>query len=482
MADDTELNQDLIGRQLDRESGSAFDWIGFPNDLFLDFKTNEVTDYPDRTWVRDCAEMLDRDGQAMGVLNALSLPLRQANVTLVKPDRDAGQTERIRQELFEDAIDGGLDPGLDTVIAQMCFSIAHRRSYHEKVWTRKSDGFIGYKRLAWRPAASCELIRDRKSGELLGFKQFADIDRRDVPIDWMGFLTVPKERSLVHINGQNRDPLYGASDLAVTSWAYNMKQKIWTLWFRFLDRQSIPKTVAYGANPTEAKANAQALSQLGTMGVVGVTRSDPASRSFDVLDNSGQAGAGLFTEVMRYLDGCMTQSVLAGFMDLTSAAAAGKGSYALSSDSSGLFLASRHATAKELAGTINRYVIAPLVRINYGPDAAVPKLVFEKISQEQSDRALQLLQTFGTASNIQVPAPFINLLIERTAQYLDLPDDRVDKILRQAAREARAQAATAGAPQPVPTSPAGGLQDAVNGALAATAPQPGGQVNGQATG
>ncbi len=468
-----ELNQDLIQRQLDTESGSAFDWLGFPSDLYLDPKGDTVWDYPDRGWVRECAEMLDRDGQAMGVFNALSLPLRQANVTLVKPDRDAGQTERIRQELFEDTVDGGLDPGLDTVISQMCFALAYRRSYHEKVWTRKSDGFIGYKRLAWRPAASCELVRDRKTGELQGFKQFADIDRKDVTKDWMGFLTVPKERSLVHINGQNRDPLYGASDLAVTSWAYSMKQKVWTLWFRFLDRRSIPKTVAYGANPTEAKANAQQLAQLGTMGVVGVTRSDPTARGFDVLDDSGQAGAGLFLECMRYLDGCMTQSVLAGFMDLTSAAAAGKGSYALSADSSGLFLASRHATAKEIANTFNLYVIAPLVRINYGPDAAVPKLVFEKISQDQTDKALAMLQTFGTSANIQVPVEFINLLIERTAQYLDLPDDRVESLLREAARQARQQATAQGAPQPQPGSPAASLQDAVTGALAATAPQSG---------
>jgi phage gp29-like protein len=134
---------------------------------------------------------------------------------------------------------------------------------------------------------------------------------------------------------------------------------------------------------------------------------------------------------MRYLDGCMTQSQLAGFLDLTSSAASGKGSYALSADQSGLFLASRHATAKEIAGTINRYVIAPLVRVNYGPSAAVPKLVFEKISEDQTDRALALLQQLGTSPNLQVPVAFINLLIERTAQYLDLPDDRVEKILRE---------------------------------------------------
>jgi Protein of unknown function (DUF935) len=457
-----------VEQQLDAEIGSAFDWLSFPTELLVE--KDKVTDYPDRGFVRDCLEMLDRDGEAMGVLNALTLPLRQANLTLVKPDQDLGQTERVRQELFSSAEDGGMETSLDVVIAQMVFAAAVRRSYHERVWTRRSDGFIGYKKAAWRPPASCELVRDRQSGDLQGFKQFLDWERKDVKADWQGFITIPSERALVHINGQHRDPLYGTSDLAVTMWAYTMKQKVLRLWFRFLDRVSIPKTVAYGTSPTEATENAQRLAGLGTSGVVGMVRSDPSLKPFDVLDSAGQ-GADQFLACIRYLDSCMTRSVLAGFLDLTSSAASGKGSFALSSDQSGLFLASRHAAAKEVAATLNRYLIAPLVRVNYGPAARVPQLVFEKISQDQTDKALAMLTALGTSPNIQVPTGFVNLLVERVGQYLDLPDDRVEKILSEAADQARQQLAVAGQPQPRQGSPAGNLNDAVNGALAVTEPQ-----------
>lgn len=459
-----------VERQLDEEVGSAFDWLSFPTDLFLEKDT--VLDWPDRGWVRDVEQMLERDGQAQGVLSALTLPLQQANLTLMKPDGDQGQTERVRQELFSSATDGGMETSLNVVIAQMTQASAFRRSFHERVFTRRPDGFIGYKKIAWRPAASCEMVRDRQSGELLGFKQFADIDRKDFRPDWRGFLTIPLVRALVHIHGQHRDPLYGYSDLGVTNWAYTMKQKVLKLWLVFLDRTSLPKTVAYGRSTGEAKSNAQSLASVRAAGVVGMVRGDPTERPFDMLDGSGQ-GAAQFLECIRYLDGCMTQSVLAGFMDLTSAAADGKGSYALSADASGLFLASRHGVAKEIAASFNNYVIAPLVHLNYGSSAPVPQLVFEKISQEQTDRSLALLQALATAPNVQVPADFIWLLIERVAQYLDLPDDRVEKIVKKAAAQARAMAAQAGAPVPAQGSPAGNLTDAVNGALAATAP-PGG--------
>lgn len=463
------LEQDLA-KELDREVGSAFDWLSFPADLFLEKGT--VTDWPDRGWVRDCETMLDRDGQAMGVFNALSLPLQEANLTLQKPEGDKGQTERVRQELFASNNDGGMETGIDVIIAQMCFGIAVKRTFHEKVFTRRDDGFIGYRDLAWRPPASCELVRDRKSGRLVGFKQFADIERRDVKPDWQGFLEIPLVRSLVHIHGQRRDPLYGASDLSVTSWAYTMKQKIWKLWLVFLDRTAIPKTVAYGIGTTEAISNAKSLASIKGAGVVGMVRPPDGAKPFDILDDSGK-GASQFLEAMRYLDSCMSMSVLAGWMDLTSSAASGRGSFALSADQSGLFLASRHAAAKEIAATWNNYVIAPLIKINYGPDAPIPKLVFEKISQQQTDKAMALLQQLASATTLQVPQEFLWLLIERAAQYLDLPDDRVERMIRDAGKLARQQQTAQGAPQAAEGSPAGTLQDAVNGALAVTGSPPG---------
>lgn len=469
-----------VEQELDNETGSAYDWLSFPTDLLLD--KGKVTDWPDRGFVRDVEEMLDRDGHAMGILNALSLPLRQANITLEKPDKDIGQTDRIRQELFSSVEDGGMDSALDVAIAQQTLAIALRRTFHEKVFTRRPDGFIGYKKLAWRPAASCEMVRDRKTGDLLGFKQFADIDRRDVKPDWQGFLEIPRIRTCIHIHGQHRDPLYGSSDLAVTSWAYGMKQKVFRLWLVFLDRTALPKTIAYGSSGPEATSNARNLASIKSAGVVGMIRNnDPAARAFDVLDSAGQ-GSAQFQQCIHYLDSAMSQSVMAGFMDLTGAANRGRGSYALSADQSGIFLASRHAAAKEIAATWNTEIIAPLVAINYGPDAQVPRLVFEKISQEQTNQAMAMLQTLGSAPNIQVPQEFLYMLIERVGQYLDLPDARVETMLNQAAKDARAQAAAHGQPVPPPGSPAGNLTDAVNGALAAVAPTPAGGPNGQAAG
>jgi phage gp29-like protein len=170
---------------------------------------------------------------------------------------------------------------------------------------------------------------------------------------------------------------------------------------------------------------------------------------------------------LRYLDGMMSQSVLGGWMDLAGAASqSGAGSYALSSDQSGLFLQSRHGSARELTATINYQIIRPLVRVNFGPKAPVPLLKIEKIGSEQVAKAMELLQTLGASQNLQVPSGFIHMLIERVAAYLDLPDDRVRKMVEEAAKQEREAEMMRGVPMPPPGSPEGNLQDAVAGALA----------------
>lgn len=457
-------------RMIDEERGTLFNWLEFPQ--FLQLEKGRVTEYPDRAWVNDIMEMLKTDGQAAGVEQALTMPLRQANLTIEKPEKDRGGkiTEAVEDALFRPATEGGMTTSFELVVAQMTFATAVARTFHEMVWTRGDNDRLVFKKIAWRPPNSCEILRHLDSGELDGFKQFLewDVAKRTAGVDWMGFVEIPATRSVIHINGQHRDPVYGWSDLSVTNWAFQLKRKIMLLWVSFLDGVSLPKVLAYGKNPTEAKQNAKQIAQLKSSGVAAVTRSgEPTDKMFDMLEMTGQ-GAGQFLEAMRYLDGMMSSSVLAGWMDLTGAASqSGAGSYALSADQSGLFLGSRHGAAKELAATINYQIIRQFVRVNFGPKAPVPLLKFEKIGSEQVAKAMELLSTLGSAQNLSVPVEFIHLLIERVAAYLDLPDDRVRKLIEDEAKKARQQALLQGAPMPPPGTPEGDLQDAVAGALGA---------------
>jgi hypothetical protein len=76
----------------------------------------------------------------------------------------------------------------------------------------------------------------------------------------------------------------------------------------------------------------------------------PDSVSIDMLDTSGK-GADQFLEAIRWLDQAATQSVLAGFLDLTASAANGTGSYALSNDASSFYLQMLESKAREQVAT-----------------------------------------------------------------------------------------------------------------------------------
>lgn len=464
---DMELDRTEAERLIGKESGTLFNWLEFPS--FLELQKDQVIERPDRVWVNDVVAMLKSDGQAAGIEQAVTMPLRQANLTVEMPKGDSGGrvTEAVEEMLFTETTDGGMTTPFSTVFAQMTYAAAVRRTFHELVWTRREDGKLGYSKIAWRPPSSCELVRNRKTGDMEGFRQFLDWDQqRPAGADWTGFVTIPASKAVVHVHNQYRDPVYGWADLEVTYWAYTLKRQIMQLWITFLDNASQGRVLAYGRDDTEAKSNAKQISRLKGSGVAAVVRGAEGEKPFDILDTSG-GGAGQYLDALRYLDGMASQSVMAGWMDLAGAASqSGAGSYALSADQSGIFLASRHAMARELCATVNTQIIWPFVRVNFGPNAAVPRLKVEKIGSDQVDKAMALLTTLGSAQNMNVPDGFLHLLIERVAAYLDLPDDRVRQMIAASAKQARQLAAQAGAPQAPEGTEAGNFQDAVQGALA----------------
>lgn len=450
--------EDLKPPTMDREVGTYFDWVDWPSTLFTD-EQDRVIQQSDRIFVSDVEGMLRTDGTAQSIETALTMPLRQANKTFEKPSKDKGQTRFINDVFSCTYENGGMETSLDLIIAQMTWATSVRRTYHEKVWTRRKDGKIVYKKIAWRPPSSCELIRHRNNGDILGFRQFQDWEVTKTT-NKDGYVEVDAKNSLIYIHGQHRDPLSGVSDLQVTWWAHQLKQKLLFLWSLFLSNQGLPKLVAYGKDPTEATNNAQKLAGLRSSGVLGMVRTSPDDKLFELLETSGQ-GASQFNEMINYLDSQATRSVMAGWLDLTTAANSGTGSYALSSDQSGIFLASRYAVAKEIAETITRQLVAPLVYLNFGPDAEVPRLVFEKISTDQAAKAMGMLQQLGAAQNMNVPAGFIDLLMERVAQYLDLDDEKVAEIIDQRQQQAQQQAEAAGRPPDQSATPQGQLSDKV---------------------
>jgi hypothetical protein len=462
---------DLPARRLGQEDGTAFGWfdrwqIGTTPD------GKYITDYAD--WeARDLFEMLAKDYKAKQIENVLSLPVMSAEPTIVPAKGDNGEAEWLNGFWEADPFQGGPMTSLDQIIGLCTSAFYYKRAYFEKVWVKgrgQFEGKIVYGDVAFRPQTTCRLMRDPKNGRYKGFEQEAYYMGPEIsqPSKWP--IQIKAQNAFVFTHGTRKDPLNGVSDMEVAYWAYKTKQRILMLWFQFLAGVALPRTIIKAQDEGVAKQVAREVARLKNSGVLPVAApSGPDSIAIDTLDVSGK-GHEQFKEVIQWLDNAATSSILAGFLDLTTTANEGRGSYALSNDQSDFFLQSLEAKTRELERQIRQDLFAPLIFLNFGTDAAVPYLQFEPLNDIDKQNAITLLQTAMTAPpGGPVPSSFIAGLAEQVSNYLGLDGAQMRSDFKEsfdaAAAQAKAQAMASTAPGA--GSPVGQQVAALGGAVAA---------------
>jgi hypothetical protein len=310
---------------------------------------------------------------------------------------------------------------LELVIGQMTSGCIFRRAFFEKVFTVE-DGRVRYAKLAFRPASTCYLLRGKSDYSFKGIKQrfLADNDLKEV--------VIPPQKSFVYLHNQHRDPLSGTSDLETAWHIFESKQKIRFLWYSFLENQAMQKMIFHHSNndPNDLTAQANRAATLKGGGVLAVGPDQSAD------PYPGGDGAE-FKNAIAYLDGEMAGSVLAAFTELPSAAQLGRGSYALAESATDFFLQSRMATLTEMGESLTSWVIADLIRYNFGDGAAVPQFRFKPPAQDSTEKAIEMLQSLATAqAPTAVPHEFIDLLTEKVAGYFNIDVSQVhDAIQKQ---------------------------------------------------
>lgn len=448
LVDDREFDLPPFGK----EDGTSFGWqdrwqVGTtPDGKYL-------TDYAD--WeARDLFDMLAKDYKAKQIENVLSLPIMSAEYQITAVAGDKGEAEWLQAFWAADPLQGGCRTSLDQIIGLCTSAFYYKRAYFEKVWIKGEGQFAGrytYGDIAFRPQTTCRLMREPITGRYAGFEQEAyyvgpEISR---PSKWP--IQIKPNRAFVFTHGTRKDPLNGVSDMEVAFWAYKTKQKILLLWFQFLQAVALPRTIVKAQDEGIATQIAREVARLKSSGVLPVAApSGPDSIAIDILDVSGK-GHEQFKEVIQWLDNAATQSILAGFLDLTTTANTGTGSYALSNDLSDFFLQSLEAKTRELEDQIRQNLFAPLIFANFGRDAAVPRLQFEPLNDIDKQSAITLLQAAMVAPpGGPVPTSFIAGLAEQVSNYLGLDGDQMKTDFKQsfdaAAAQAKAEAAATMAP------------------------------------
>lgn len=470
--------------KLDDEKGTEFGWF---DRLSFSSRDGHLYDYSD--WEsRDLYEMLARDYRARQMENVLVLPVTSAERTIVPAKGDKGEAEWLQAFWDTDSFNGGCKTSLDEIIDLSTTAFSYKKAFFEKVWARGkgdfADSFI-YDKLGWRPQTTCRMRRDPKNGSFDGFEQEAyytgpEIAKGVFPVQ------VDKENAFVHIHGLRRDPLNGSSDMEIAYWCWKTKQKILFLWFQFLENVSLPRIVVHAQDQGVANQIAQQVAKLKGSGVLPLVAGDSRASgqfSIDTLDVSGK-GAEQFQQAIQWLDNAAVDSILAGFLNLTGGVGNGGqagGSYSLSANATDFYNQLEEAKTRELEASIRKHVFAPLVRVNKGPTAAVPKLQFEPIHDEDKGTSVQLLQTLlaqpaqpGQPSPI--PSEFVQELAEQVSEYIGLDGKKVRKAFEDASAQAKKDAAKASA---AGASPLGqqvaGMQGAVQAAatVARSVPQTG---------
>ena len=447
--------KELLGAEI----GTAFDMY---TRMFAAFSGGDVFEIGE--WrVRDLDSMLSRDGTAKALEQVLTLPMRSAAFSFQAADEDTGELDLIMEHFASpsEAVASGkigvttgpvgsCSPGLRTLIGQMSMASIYRKAFFEKRYVmldeRNAWGNpkIMLTDLAWRPPATCEVKRDEHTAKFDGYRQrawwfFSDpsIAKKRFAKEWgknfTGYLDIPKQRSFVYIHGQHRQPLTGVSDMDVAYWVYKQKIKLLFLWWQFLENQSLPKIAAYGADQDQADDNADAIASMRSSAVGGFIRPPNGNKLFDVIEASG-AGAAQFRDALNFLDNFQTLSVLAGFLNLPSAAMLGRGSYALSESQTDFFNKSRQGILYEMQEAFTRDVVAPIIILNRGPDAAIPRLTSSKLSATDNAQIISVFNALVSQPALRIPDQFADMLAEKVASLFDLPLDRVAKVIDDGAK------------------------------------------------
>jgi hypothetical protein len=468
---------------LNGPTGTAYDQY---TRLFASFQDGDV--FETGEWrARDIDLMLDNDGDAAMLEQALTLPMRSVTYSFTPAKGDTGEFELIQQQLVTPSWSGGLSPGLDMVLAQMAGASVYRKAFFEKQW-EIVDGIVRLKNLQWRPPSTCAIKRDEVTAAFDGYRQrawwFSSGAMKKLPAGaekknghYTGYIEIPKIRAFVYIHGQHRSPLTGTSDMNVAYWCYKQKQKIMFLWFQFLECQSLPKIAAYGPDQDAADDIADALAKLKSSGVAGFERPPGNAKLFDIIQSSGP-GAEQFQQAMTFLQAFAAKSIMGGFLDLGNAATLGRGSYALSESQSGFFLQARQGVVKEMCNSFTADITAPICILNKGPNAAIPTLAASPLTQNDSQQIISTLSTLAVAPALRVPDEYVLLVAQKAAEVLNLPVNRVSEIIDKAVKQSQESAAQ----HPFGSTPIGQGAAAIAGATQAggqlVKQQRGGAANG----
>ena len=166
------------------------------------------------------------------------------------------------------------------------------------------------------------------------------------------------------------------SGLAMSAaWAWVVKSLILADWLAFCEVYGQPFRIGHyeaGSKKEDVIGLKRALASLGTNAYAVL----PRTMAVEFVNAGGGTGnSDLFEKIIRYLDEQLAKLILG--QTLTSSSGGGHGSQALGKVHNEVRADLLRADAKQLAATLVRDLVTPLVAFNFGADVPLPKVHFQ---------------------------------------------------------------------------------------------------------
>lgn len=278
---------------------------------------------------------------------------------------------------------------INKIFTNILDAIGKGVSVNEIEWDVDKDGFNIIKNIEF--VHPKKLVWDYETDEMM-------ICTKEFPSG----IHLPENKFVVHRYNAKSGHVSKAGLHRVLAWMYLFKNYDVKDWVAFCEVYGMPLRLGkYSAasSDDDKKTLMEALYNLGTdaAGII------PDSTVIEFIESNKTSSAEIYELLARYCDEQMSKAILGQTLSSDS----GGGSYAQGKVHNEVRHDLTKADANDLAVTIRRDIIRPLVEYNFGCDVNIPFFIFDCEEAEDLKVLVEILKTLVCDMNLKVPVNYI---------------------------------------------------------------------------
>lgn len=364
-------------------------------EIFAGYYSEEYLNNLRGTRAADIWDQMRRsDPKIKMVLSAVKNPIKGAHWN-VQPGAD-GDNYKLHAELIEQVLFRDLEQPwvqqVSEILTMLEFGFAVFEKIDKLVTNHPILGtYHSLSKLGWRSPRTIERWNlDKKTGKILSISQYAYGD--------LGKLVdIPGEFLVVFTNEKEGDNYEGVSALRPCYGPWYRKNSYLKLMAIGMEKFAIP--TPYMEVP-EGKENSQQYNNAKKVLEKYVSHQQqyitiPAGWKLGFAQSSFDA-----SKIREAIDKENTEIAHAFLENFLELGQSGSGSYALSYDLSDFFLMGIEHVAKNICETFNRTTIPDLIKLNFGPQQAYPRLVCSGIKDKPGKELAEIIKLLSDAKVI----------------------------------------------------------------------------------